>query len=275
MKTDFSPFCSTLYFSKGTAAVFYSSDITPLHSHNTLQLVFDINGSFLFRTADTNWKKYRSLIIREDVTHQLNTNGGLQLIIYLDASGSLAKQISHQYLREAAFCDPGVELSPFEEVLFQRNIVDPKPGSIDLLVELLLSKLTNVRDTGMTDERIASVLRQIKQTDCRLLSIDYLADRACISPSRLRTQFKQQVGIPIHQYIIRQRIFSAITAIINGSTIQQAAFEAGFNDSSHFNKLMIKVCGINPSDFVKENQNGFTIQGDQSFALETRSPVAV
>jgi len=275
MKTDFSPFCSTLYFSKGTASVFYSADITPLHSHNTLQLVFDINGGFLFRTADTGWREYKSLIIRENVTHQLNTNGSLQLIVYLAASGKLAEQISRQYLPEAAFCDPGVELSPFEEVLFQRNLVDPKPGSIDLLVELLLNKLTNVRDTGMTDERIASVLRQIKQTDCRLLSIGYLADKACISASRLRTLFKQQVGIPIHQYIIRQRIFSAITAIINGSTIQEAAFDTGFNDSSHFNKLMIKVCGINPSDFVRENQNGFNIRGDRSFALETRSPVAV
>jgi len=176
---------------------------------------------------------------------------------------------------EAAFCNPGVELSPIEEVLFQRNLIDPKPGSIELLVELLLNKLTNVRDTGTADERIASVLHQIKQTDCRLLSIDYLADKACISPSRLRTQFKQQVGIPIHQYIIRQRIFSAITAIVNGSCIQEAAFLAGFNDSSHFNKLMIKVCGINPSDFIRDNQNGFTVEGDGSFALETRSPVAV
>ena len=275
MKTDFSPFCSSLYFSKGTASVFYSSDITPLHSHNTLQLVFDINGSFLFRTADTSWQAYKSLIIRGNVTHQLNTNGSLQLIVYLDASRELAEHISAKYLEEAEFCDPGVELSPFEELLFQRNVVDPKPGSIELLVELLLNKLTTVRDTGLTDERITNVLHLIKQTDCRLLSIDYLADKACISPSRIRTQFKQQVGIPIYQYIIRQRIFSAITAIVNGSSIQEPAYEAGFNDSSHFNKLMIKVCGINPSDFIRENQNGFTIRGDRSFALETRSPVAV
>ena len=79
MKTDFSPFCSTLYFSKGTASVFYSADITPLHSHNTLQLVFDINGRFLFRTADTGWREYKSLnsfICEHDICFYSNVQPG-------------------------------------------------------------------------------------------------------------------------------------------------------------------------------------------------------
>ena len=41
---------------------------------------------------------------------------------------------------------------------------------------------------------------------------------------------------------------------MNGHAIQQAALEAGFTDNSHLHKLMVKMFGISPSQFIKSNQ---------------------
>ncbi len=195
MKIDFKPFSSALYFWNGTATAFYSSHVTPLHYHNTLQLVFDLKGMFLFRTGDTPWLPYKSIIIKEKVVHQLNTNQSLQLIIYIDATTKLAEKIKSKYLAENDFCDPGIEFSPLEEVLFHQNLIKPKTGSLQLLIELVLNKITALTDAVSTDERISKVLDLIKQTAADQLSIDYLASKVFISPFRLRMLFKHPVGI--------------------------------------------------------------------------------
>ena len=46
-----------------------------------------------------------------------------------------------------------------------------------------------------------------------------------------------------------------ITEIINGHIIQDAVYDAGFCDSSHFNKMLKKIFDAKPSQFLKENSN--------------------
>ena len=268
MKTDFNPFCSSLQFQNGTASIFFSSNVTPLHLHNTLQFVFDITGSFLFRTADSCWREYRSLILKENIAHQLNTNGNLQLILYIDPSTDTAKKIKQRYLIEDDCCEPGITFLPHEEILFHENLVQSKK-SLQILVDLILKKLTGTIADASTGSRVANVLTLIKNSEPARLSIDILADQTCISPSRLRMQFKKETGVSLHHYLIRHRLLVAITTIVNGCNIQDAAFVAGFNDTSHLHKLMVKVFGIGPSAFVKEHQKGFAISDDGSLRFES------
>ncbi len=273
MKADFQPFCSSLHFNNGTASVFYSSHITPLHFHNTLQFVFDLTGSFLFRTENTCWREYRSLIVKENIPHQLNTNGSLQLIIYIDASTDDAKKIKERYLVDCDCCEPDLTFSPLEETLFHENLIQSKK-SLQMLADMVLNRLIGKIDEGTSVGRIAEVLTVIKNSEPACLSIDYLADEACISPSRLRMQFKQHTGVPLHRYLIMRKLLFAITAIINGSSIQDAAYKAGFNDTSHFHKLMLKTFGIGPTAFIKEHRRGFAMLDDGSMRLEsTLSPM--
>ena len=45
----------------------------------------------------------------------------------------------------------------------------------------------------------------------------------------------------------------AISSIMNGSTVQDAAIDCGFTDSSHFHKLLLQMVGVRPSQFIKNN----------------------
>ena len=233
MKTHFEPFCSPLYFVNGTASVFFSALITPVHTHNTLQFVYDLTGSFLFKTAGTDWKAYRALILRENVAHQLNTNGNVQLIIYIDALSDAANKIKQRYLVDADCCEPEIEFSPLEQVLFHENLMRSQK-SLQLLVDLILNKLTGTSAKELTSDRIADVVMSIKDQKGTHLSIDQLADSACISPSRLRMQFRTETGVPLHHYLIRQRLLSAINLIINGGSIQNSAYAADLTTAAIF-----------------------------------------
>ena len=51
MKHGKSPFTSASYVWNGSSAVFFSSCLTPFHSHNTMQLVLDTQTNFRFRAG--------------------------------------------------------------------------------------------------------------------------------------------------------------------------------------------------------------------------------
>jgi AraC-like DNA-binding protein len=42
--------------------------------------------------------------------------------------------------------------------------------------------------------------------------------------------------------------------VMAGNSVGDAAFEAGFTDSSHFHKMMIKRFGTTPSGFLQKNK---------------------
>ena len=61
MKHGKSPYTSAFYVWNGMSAVFYSSCLTPLHCHNTMQLILDIQKDFRFRLKNGRWSNYKSL----------------------------------------------------------------------------------------------------------------------------------------------------------------------------------------------------------------------
>lgn len=149
------------------------------------------------------------------------------------------------------------------------NLVKSGQDSNQLLMHLIFEKIHESTSQASADERIVRVLNLIKQSEPAQLSIDVLAAAVCISPSRLRMQFKQSLGVPLHQYIIRHRLLSAVTDIINGNPIQDAAYKFGFTDSSHFHKVMSKQFAIGPSAFLKDNQTFSIVPDDGSFEFRT------
>ena len=80
----------------------------------------------------------------------------------------------------------------------------------------------------------------------------------------LRTLFVRSTGVSLHRYIIWNKITHAISKIMNGATVAEAAIGCGFSDSSHFHKMMVKMLGVSPSDFLKNNQPGHFVLCDKN-----------
>jgi AraC-like DNA-binding protein len=273
MKATTSPFRSNFYLWHGVSAIFFSNCLTNVHSHNTMQILVDLQDHFRCRVGSGDWQSFKNLVIRENVPHQLDTAGSVQLIIYLDAETTIAHEIRARYLEGKEACAP--ELNLFDYVKpneLQQVLLRPDPALLLTIIGQLLRTLAG-QDAAAPgspgpvpkpDERIATVEHLLSSTPPADTSIDWLAAQVHLSVSRLRSLFKQQTGIQLYKYILWARIRFAINRIMAGSPINEAAWAAGFTDNSHFHKTLVTMFGISPSQFLREHRTMDILTCDQS-----------
>jgi AraC-like DNA-binding protein len=272
MKHGRSPYTSTFYMWNGAAAFFYSSHLTSFHSHNTMQLVLDTQKDFRFKTKNSNWNTYKSLIIKENVIHQLDTNNSVQLIIYLDPETRIARAIKAKHLAENEIHP--IDLNVFHFVNsneLQQALLNPKPFIMENLINRILGSLSLEIENTLNDGRILAAEQAISTMHPLQITIKSLADKVCLSESRLRALFKEVTGVSLYRYILWNKIRYATNQIMAGYTVNDAALEAGFTDSSHFHKMMVKMFGISPSKFLKDNKPDNLVLCDKApLHFETR-----
>jgi AraC-like DNA-binding protein len=255
MKHGKSPFTSAFYVWNGSSAVFFSSCLTPFHSHNTMQLVLDTQTNFRVRVKNGSWETYKSLIIKENVIHQLDTNNSVQLIIYLAAESGIAQAFKSRGLLENDIYSPGLNIFHLvNSNELEQALVNPEPGKLKDLIDKVLRSLSREISMATSDKRIACIEQAISTMHPGEISLKSLADKVYLSESRLRSLFKEVTGVPLHRYILWNKIRFATNQIMVGDSVNEAAIEAGFTDSSHFHKMMVKMFGESPSGFLKNNK---------------------
>jgi transcriptional regulator GlxA family with amidase domain len=96
------------------------------------------------------------------------------------------------------------------------------------------------------DTRIDRVLEFIATSPIDV-TLGSAAALVCISPSRLRHQFKHCVGFSFHRYVINARLERARHLLRNTSlSVDQIAAALGIADGSHFARIFKQAYGVSP-----------------------------
>lgn len=82
------------------------------------------------------------------------------------------------------------------------------------------------------------------------VSLDRLARAAGLSPFHLCRVFRQETGLPPHAYQTLVRVRWAKALLGRGTSIAQAAMEAGFYDQAHLARHFKRVFGVTPGRFL-------------------------
>lgn len=219
-----------------------------------MQLIFDLRKKFKFRVQNGSWGTYKSLIVKENTIHQLDTNDSVQLIIYVDAGSDIAKTIKLKYLQQNDLFAPEKDiLGCLKPGQLEQCLIEPNMELLERLVHQLLNQLVDDRRPILIDERVKEVMNILAAECSEEITTKLLSERIFLSESRLRTLFKANMGVSLHRYIIWNKIVVAISKIMNGATIAEAAISCGFSDSSHFHKMVLLMFGISPSQFIRNN----------------------
>jgi AraC family transcriptional regulator of arabinose operon len=102
-------------------------------------------------------------------------------------------------------------------------------------VLLMLDEINPLRGRQRRDPRVIDALDHITRHFQHPMSVESLADRACLSPSRFAHLFRTQMGMGPMQYVEKYRLDRAAERLLsNNDSIEQIARATGFDNPFHF-----------------------------------------
>ncbi len=126
------------------------------------------------------------------------------------------------------------------------------------LLALMLCRQISSR-AERTSHASASTLETIRsfidQHCHEQLALDELAARCGFGKSYLCRSFKEYTGRTVFEYILQRRVEQAAARLIAGrDKVIDIAFDCGFNDVSHFNRIFKRTIGCSPTDYRKQQR---------------------
>ncbi len=227
---------------------------TSPHHHDTLQLVFDIDRTFKLKDNDTDWREYSAAIIKDGHTHQLDSNGSIQLFLYLDKDSAYAKQLTTKYLATQNINDlTRSELRKLSNNFFKKLLIESDCDSLFRGYQMILQHLIDLNAPVMRDERVDKALAFIMQARGKAITIKDVAKHICLSEGRIRHLFKQQVGQPIQNFMLWMKIVDSLNLIVKGNKVEETAYATGFWDAAHMNRSYKTLLGVTPGAIQQLN----------------------
>lgn len=106
---------------------------------------------------------------------------------------------------------------------------------------------------------IAKALKLADKNPNAHFSIGQLAEAACLSESRFKGKFKDQLGMPPGEYLLRRRLDRAAALLLEGGmNITEIAFTLEFSSSQHFSATFKRFFGKSPAVWLAEQSGGFS-----------------
>jgi AraC-like DNA-binding protein len=232
--------------------VFYLGELPDMSEHRLggAALCLGIDKPLQVLESESNgWQTCRSVLIPPGCLHEINTGGAQMAVVFLEpesehyailrevmqggewqclyglAHESEALKIVHDLYHYA--CDAETTYRLLDD------IIDPHKLAPDTSHAL--------------DTRIDKVVQLIKEDISQSYSVEELANRVNLSPTRLVHLFKEQTGVPIRRFRQWNRMKAVVAWVAAGGTLTEAALQAGFSDSAHLSRAFRNMFGLKPS----------------------------
>jgi len=100
-------------------------------------------------------------------------------------------------------------------------------------------------------EDIRRALELVEDNPGDDLPVADLADAAGLSESRFKAKFREQVGMPPREYVLRHKIEVAEKMLAEGQSVTRTAYALGFSSSQYFATVFKRYTHRRPSDVLK------------------------
>lgn len=81
------------------------------------------------------------------------------------------------------------------------------------------------------------------------LSLDTLAGEFYINKYHISHVFKENMGMSLHRYLVKKRLYASKNAILAGEPIREVAMTCGFGDYTSFFRAFKKEFGLGPKEY--------------------------
>lgn len=156
------------------------------------------------------------------------------------------------------FCEGDVVKRCFEEMRDSYTYKYAYELRVQGILSMLLSELiegarTNIMEVpGEKDIYIRKALQFIESNYSRNISIEGLARHIGLNKNYFSTLFREALGIPPKEYIIKYKINKACELLNNKDlTISEVSRSVGYDDPLGFSKIFKQIKGVSPKIYRK------------------------
>ena len=229
-----------------------STGRAPEHSHYAVQVAFGSTPGIAFRPDDgdtTPWTAYDAVMIPSRQPHAMDST-----VVPYSAVLLIEPETREGRALAARFGDGGITAIPREmlrdagDALFAAWHARRPNDAIAAAARTVIATLTGgVQPATTSDERILRAIAHINTHLEDKLTLEDVAEVACLSPSRFRHLFVEQTGMALRPYILWRRFLQVWSHMAMGHSVSAAAHAAGFADAAHLSRTSRRIFGFPPS----------------------------
>jgi AraC-like DNA-binding protein len=224
-----------------------------LHAHHAIQLLLTLDGRGRLRgRARQPWTDFTAALVGPDVLHEVDARGTTVVIAFVDPESEVGAGLRRRLTA------PLIVLPAAEVAGWRRELgVPPLPPAA--VARWWRTRITSERAARRIHPRVRRVLRWLRENvgaGEEDLSLESLADRAGLSPSRFMHVFTQSLGVPLRPYLLWLRLQHAAGRLLAGASATEAAHEAGFSDAAHLSRTFRRTLGTTPREIAAGRAQG-------------------
>lgn len=258
---------SWLYAWDGVVLYVTQEHLNKSHAHFPALLQIGLGAQFAV-TLDHQPRSYHDIVcMAPNVSHSTDSENQPFLAVLIDPDHELYGYV-HALLQGRSMCSlPASCLQPLRCELVKLIAGTLNIAQVKQLLLRILKVLSAQEPVHLPwDVRITKACEYIKQqVPYSIPTVANVATQVGLSESRLMHLFSAQLGGSMRQYILWLKVRYALQLWIEGHSLIDVAFEAGFSDQAHYTRTLRRMVDFAPS-ILKAN----TVFISDTFALPQR-----
>lgn len=229
---------------------------TGLHESPAIKICVALSDQFMLRTGENGQgRQFSAAIIAPGQYHAIDGRQNEMAMLVTVPEAELAQPINSLF-DESGIIELSAELSSKLKLIFVKRA---ECGSVmdeivcQQMMELICSQIP-LKSNSIMDSRVTKSIDWIRSGREEGISVKEIAAGVDLSESRFSHLFTENVRIPVRRYLLWLRLRDAIHLLAAGVSLTNAAYDAGFADSSHLTRTFRAMLGITPSALIKESQ---------------------
>jgi AraC-like DNA-binding protein len=224
--------------------------VVPMHAHYAIQIAFGARRGIRFRGDEREpWVEYAGAIIPSRQPHSMDATAvAPNVVVFVEPETREGRALAERHLRHGIAAVPDDVAAELAPPLFAAWREERSAAAVERAARRAVHALTGgVTPTVVSDERILRAVAHIRAHLDAPLTLEGVADVACLSPSRFRHLFVEQTGTALRPYILWRRFLRVWELLVHGATLSSAAHAAGFADAAHLSRTSRSMFGFPPS----------------------------
>lgn len=218
------------------------ADILP-HGHHAIQITFALRGDFTLATEDT-CVTGPVAAVASDARHLFRGHGTAAFLFIAPESAAgialTANLFGNAPLARLA-TPPALAAHAALQACLDHGVTD---AALRALGRDIVAQLPGVGDAARPDPRVLAMIAWASHHLDDRVTLTGAADHVHLSQSRARHLFAAHTGLPFKTYVLWLRLERAVELYACGTSLTEAAHQAGFADSAHLSRTFRRTFGL-------------------------------